>query len=59
MSRPEWREHIRQMVDDWPPVTSDTYARLALLLAPTAPPVPVTALQARAQREQLPESAAA
>jgi hypothetical protein len=32
--RPEWQEHIRQMVDGWPPVEPETYAELALLLAP-------------------------
>lgn len=34
MIRPEWQERIRRMVDGWPPVTPETYAQLALLLAP-------------------------
>lgn len=34
MIRPEWQEHIRQLVDDWPPVSETDYARLALLVAP-------------------------
>ncbi|GGZ80486.1 hypothetical protein ACFOOM_07770 [Streptomyces echinoruber] len=34
MIRPEWQERIRRLVDDWPPVSEETYARLALLLAP-------------------------
>jgi hypothetical protein len=38
--RPEWQERIRRMVDDWPPVTPETYAQLALLLAPASGPVP-------------------
>ncbi|MFF5004652.1 hypothetical protein ACFY3G_17695 [Streptomyces phaeochromogenes] len=38
MIRPEWREHIRRMVDDWPSVSPETYAQLALLLAPERPP---------------------
>ena len=40
MIRPEWQDHIRRMVDGWPPVTPETYARLALLLAPESGPVP-------------------
>lgn len=34
MIRPEWQEHIRRMVDGWPPVSAETYAQLALLLGP-------------------------
>ncbi|MFJ4631592.1 hypothetical protein [Streptomyces sp. NPDC088847] len=39
MIRPEWQDRIRRMVDDWPPVTPETYAQLALLLAPASGPV--------------------
>lgn len=46
MIRPEWQEHIRRMVDDWPPVTAETYARLALLLAPEGSATPAAALPA-------------
>jgi hypothetical protein len=31
---PELEERIRRMVDGWPPVSAETYAQLALLLAP-------------------------
>ncbi|WP_329338534.1 hypothetical protein OG866_26940 [Streptomyces sp. NBC_00663] len=44
MIRPEWQEHIRRMVDGWPPVTPETYAQLALLLAPERPASPSAAL---------------
>lgn len=47
MIRPEWQERIRQMVDGWPPVTPETYARLALLLAPETGPA-----HSPAEREQ-------
>lgn len=40
MIRPEWQERIRQMVDGWPPVEPETYAQLALLLAPERPAAP-------------------
>lgn len=43
MIRPEWQERIRRMVDGWPPVEPETYARLALLCAPEQP---ATALRA-------------
>lgn len=39
MIRPEWQEHIRRMVDGWPPVSAETYAQLALLLGPEQQPV--------------------
>ncbi|MGW2292292.1 hypothetical protein [Streptomyces phaeochromogenes] len=34
MIREERHEYIRSMVDGWPAVSPETYARLALLLAP-------------------------
>lgn len=50
MIRPEWQECIRRLVDDWPPVTPETYTQLVLLLAPTKPTdadtAPVVALRA-------------
>ncbi|GGN47228.1 hypothetical protein [Streptomyces fuscichromogenes] len=53
MSRPEWRERIRQMVDDWPPVTPETYAQLALLLAPApASAMAPVALSPRARQQR-------
>lgn len=55
MIRAEWRDQIRQMVDDWPPVAPDTYAQLALLLAPAPASVRVTS----GEREEQPRPMAA
>ncbi|MFK0155404.1 hypothetical protein ACIQVK_25425 [Streptomyces sp. NPDC090493] len=55
---PELRERIRRMVDDWPPVTPETYAQLALLLAPEPASAPV-ALTPRVQQRQEPRPMAA
>lgn len=49
MIRPEWQEHIRQMVDGWPPVEPETYAQLALLLAPERPAVAELAVSSAPQ----------
>lgn len=44
MTREQLQERARQVVADWPPVSDETYAQLALLLAsqpqPAAPVVP-------------------
>ncbi|MFD4830218.1 hypothetical protein ACFWPV_10235 [Streptomyces uncialis] len=45
MTPQERAEYIRRMVDGWPPVTAEQYARLALLLAPV--PQSVAALPQR------------
>ncbi|MFD9445477.1 hypothetical protein ACFWBR_42470 [Streptomyces sp. NPDC060006] len=34
MTREELQERARQQVAEWPPVSDETYAQLALLLAP-------------------------
>jgi hypothetical protein len=53
--RLEWQDRIRRMVDDWPPVTSEAYAQLALLLTPEPYPV---ALPAAAPSQPVRQAAA-
>lgn len=51
MTRDEVMAYIRRQVDDWPPLTEETRARLEVLLAPTADVTdarPVRAAQRRA-----------
>ena len=36
MTDEELRQHIKRLVDDWPPLTADQRARLAILLRPVS-----------------------